>query len=436
MLTPIYTLNQGQKEAAEEFFKILFDDNNVYFIVSGPAGVGKTYWMGYIIDHIMPRYHEACKLMGIDPDFDGVTMTATTNKAAEVLEGATNRPTQTIHSFLNLIVYEDYETGRSKIKKNPRTWVVHEKKIIFIDECSMIDSHLYRMLDEGTHKCKVIFVGDHNQLAPVMEQISPVYKQNTPMYKLTEQMRNSSQPALMAICEQLRQTVETGIFKPIHEVPGVIDYLDDTTMPVMLDQTFASQNKESRVLAYTNKRVIEFNDYIRQTRNLPDEFQVDEILVNNSALKAGNKKPLAVEAEVTITAKDGNTDIEIEKGVFLNVNHYSFTSHLGETYNNIPIPTDRNHYNDLVRHYSSKKNWERYFYLKQNFPDLRPRDAATVHKSQGSTYESVFIDLGNISTCRKPDQTARMLYVAFSRARQRVYVYGDLDPKYGGFIRA
>ena len=100
------------------------------------------------------------------------------------------------------------------------------------------------------------------------------------------------------------------------------------------------------------------------------------------------------------------------------------------------VPTDRAHFDALVKYYKRQKNWERYFYLKQNFPDLRPRDAATVHKSQGSTYDSVFVDLGNISTCHQADQAARMLYVAFSRAKHKVYVYGDLAEKYGGFIRA
>ena len=50
-----YNLNQGQKEAADAFFEFLFDREAKGFIISGPAGVGKTYWMGYIIDIIMPR---------------------------------------------------------------------------------------------------------------------------------------------------------------------------------------------------------------------------------------------------------------------------------------------------------------------------------------------------------------------------------------------
>ena len=391
--------------------------------------------MGYIIDIIMPRYLETCKLIGVNPDYDSVTMTATTNKAAEVLEFATGRTTQTIHSFLNLTLYEDYENGKTKLNKNPRTWQVHEQKIIFIDECSMIDSQLFQIIGEGTHQCKIVYVGDRNQLAPVTEKLSPVYLQGYQMFELTEQMRTSV-PELQAVNQQLRDTVETGVFKPIHEVPGIVEYLDDAAMQRMLDITFANQTTGSRVLAYTNRRVVEFNDYIRQKRMLPDSFQAGEILVNNTAIKLGKGKSLSVESEVTIRANRGPSQIEIEKGLFMDVEYLDFTSHLGEMFNHVPVPTDRGHFNELVKYYKRQKNWERYFYLKQNFPDLRPRDAATVHKSQGSTYDSVFVDLGNISTCHQADQAARMLYVAFSRAKTKVYVYGDLAAKYGGFIKA
>ena len=55
-----------------------------------------------------------------------------------------------------------------------------------------------------------------------------------------------------------------------------------------------------------------------------------------------------------------------------------------------------------------------------------------MHKSQGSTYDTVFIDLENIGSCRNPDQVARMLYVAVSRARNRIFLFGKLPTKYGG----
>ena len=214
-------LNQGQRVAAEGFFSFLFGSDKELNI-SGPGGVGKTFLMGVLIDEIMPRYFDTCKLMGIEPEYDEVVMTATTNQAAEVLALSTGRPTETIHSLMNLTIKDDFKTGRSLLVKT-RSWFVHERKIIFVDEGSMIDTPLRNIILEGTNNCKIVYVGDHCQLAPVMESLSPIYRNNLPFFELTEPMRNNKQAALMSVCNQLRNTVETGVFQPIQIVPGVID---------------------------------------------------------------------------------------------------------------------------------------------------------------------------------------------------------------------
>jgi len=82
--------------------------------------------------------------------------------------------------------------------------------------------------------------------------------------------------------------------------------------------------------------------------------------------------------------------------------------------------------------FRKQKNWERYYYMQEKIPELRARHACTVHKSQGSSYDTIFIDAADLSTCRQPDMVARLLYVAVSRARKRVVFYGDLANKYGG----
>jgi hypothetical protein len=431
MTTTNYSLNQGQQNAVDAFFEFLFEPGKE-FIISGSAGVGKTFTMAYIIDHVMPRYLETCKLIGIAPEYDEVVMTATTNKAAEVLSKSTRRPTSTIHSFLKLKVTEDYSDGSLKLTKT-REWKIHERKIIFIDECSMIDTALWKMIQEGTMNCKVVYVGDHNQLAPVQETLSPIYRHNSPFYELTQPMRNSNQPALMAVCQQLRETVHSGVFNPIKIVPGVIDLLDDTDMQKAIDLAFQKQTHEARILCFTNKRVVAYNDHIRGIRSLSNSFQAGELLISATATKLP-KAMLPVEAGVTVLKNHGSDVITIEPGVDLNIEHLDLAADCGETFFRVPIPADRTHFEALLKYYAGEKNWERYFFLKNTFVDLRPRDAATVHKSQGSTYDAVFIDLGNISTCNIKDQAARMLYVAFSRARTRVFIYGNLVAKYGGLI--
>lgn len=429
-------LNQGQQAAADGFFEFLFSADKE-LILSGPGGTGKTFLMGHLIDRVLPQYFQTCQLMGIQPEYDSVEMTATTNKAAEVLGLATKRPTQTIHSFLNLKPTDDLVTGQTKLTKTT-AWTVHSRKIIFIDECSMIDGPLYQMIQEGTHKSKIVYVGDHCQLAPVKETLSPIYRQGLPFFELTEPMRNAEQPALMAVCQQLRNTVETGAFQPIQIVPGVIDWLEDVEMQAMIDQTFQSQTRDNRILAYTNERVVQYNEHIRNLRGLPGEYTEGELLVNNQAIRLG-KQSLSVEEEVEILDLDAKTSqlLVEETGtgqVSLEVRNATLKTRLGNLLIGVPLPVDRAHYASLLRYYQRTKNWNRYFFLKGKIPDLRPRDAATVHKAQGSTYETVFVDVGNLSTCHLPQVVARLLYVGFSRARKRVILYGNLAEKYGGLV--
>jgi len=424
-------LNEGQTAAAEGFFEFLFSPHKE-LIISGPGGTGKTHLMSAMIDQIMPRYFETCKLMSMDPKYDAVEMTATTNKAAEVLAVATQRPTSTIHSLLNLKVQDDFKTGESKLTRTG-AWKPHQRKIIFIDECSMIDSPLRAEILGGCLNCKIVYVGDHCQLAPVTETISPIYRANLPFFELTEQMRTNDVD-LQALNLQMRHTVETGEFYPIQVVPGVIDWMDDETMQATVDEAFATQTHDTRILAYTNAQVNLFNDHIRVIRNLPPSYTVGENLINNAAIRIGGKM-LSVEAEVELIRQASDTSIiELAPQAELEVRMSDLRAMSGEVYRDVPIPEDRDHFLALSKYFSKKKDWERYFNMKGTYPDLRPRDASTVHKSQGSTYDSVFIDLGNISTCHQPNAVARMLYVAFSRARTRVFLYGELAEKYGGLI--
>ena len=312
--------------------------------------------------------------------------------------------------------------------------MIHTDLIIFLDEASMTDRKLLTITRESTLNCKLIYVGDHCQLTPVKETVSPVFSQRLSMHVLTEPMRNSGQPALMALCNQFRNTVETGQFSSITLTPGVIDLVDLTELQAEIDKAFIDADTDAKILAYTNNRVNDYNDYIRELRGLTDTYTVGEHLVNNSAVDMGrDKKMLSVEERVTITKLSEYTDfIDIEPDVQLEVRYATLTNDFLTTYTDVPLPENKEHYQALIKHYQKVKNWVTYFELKNKYPDLRPCDACTVHKSQGSTYDTVFIDLDNIGSCHNPDQVARMLYVAISRARNRIFLFGKLPAKYGG----
>lgn len=432
MTTQRPPLNQGQQAAADGFFDFLFSADKE-LIISGPGGVGKSFLMGYLIDEIMPRYEKMCSLLNQPVKYRDVHMTATTNKAAEVLAQATGRPCDTVHSFLGLKVTDDFSTGVSKLSKT-NNWKVHQRIILFVDESSMVDTTLLKYIREAMLECKVVYVGDHCQLAPVKESKPPVFNQGLPMYVLTEPMRNNGQPALMNVCQQLRDTVEQGIFNPIQIVPGVIDLLDDQQMFDELSRNFIDADFNGRILAYSNARVLQYGDFIRKdVRHLPDEFVKGEHLINNTMFQRG-KTAFFVEEEVTVVEVNSTTDFcEIEPDVRLEYR----LCHLCSGFSVMPdvmVPVDRDHYAKLLKWYAKQKDWQKYYFLKNNFPDLRQRDACTVHKSQGSTYDTTYIDLENLSTCTQSEMGARLMYVAFTRARNRVVLYGDLTKRFGGLI--
>lgn len=427
-------LNQDQKAAEEAVFQFLLSDDKE-FILSGPAGVGKTFMMKHIMDNLMDRYQKACQVFNIPQNIRSIHLTATTNKAAEVLETSTGHPTQTIHSFMNLKVQDNYVTGKSHCRPTP-SWIVHNGVVLFIDEASMVDSDLHRFILEGTDSnCKIIYVGDHSQLAPVFEKVSPIYLSPKHFAELLEPVRNADQPALMAICDQLRQTVATLKFKPMIEVPGVIDYIGDAELQNILDTQFINEHIDSRILCFTNSRVKDYNDYIRGIRGYPEHLVEGEIVINNSGTQIG-KIMLRVEQQFRINKiSDAPITINIDDGdqtAMMDVYEVNLGQPKDRSQGGLTcyIPANKDHYKALMDFYSKNKMWRQFYHLKNNYPDLRPKDAATVYKAQGSTYESVILDLTNIGKCNQADQVARMLYVGVSRPRQRLYLYGQLPPRY------
>lgn len=424
-------LNQGQQKAADAFFDFLLTSDHE-FVLSGKAGVGKTFVMGYICDQVMPLYETACKIAGIKQLYRDVKFTATTNKAAEVLEKAIGQPVSTIHSFLGLKVKEDWKTGETYLEKT-RATRAHPGIILFIDESSMIDEELYDWIQKLLKGSKIVYVGDHAQMAPVNEELSLVFKnvQQDHFVFLDTPVRNASNPALVRLCDQLRETVETGEFFPIQEIPGSIDYLDDEQMSKKLEEHLLEPNDNTRVLCYTNKRVQAINSFIRQMRGLPNEILPGDVLVVAHAYQSGNFT-LSVERQVEV--------IDVEQKI-----HHAVYDNRKVPFRNIVIQpplsgatatvavcTDPDALSETLKALKRKKRWSDFFTLKGHCADLRFKDACTVYKSQGSTYESVFIDIGNIGTCFDAQQVARMLLVAASRATTRIYLYGELPPIYAG----
>ena len=77
-----------------------------------------------------------------------------------------------------------------------------------------------------------------------------------------------------------------------------------------------------------------------------------------------------------------------------------------------------------------REAWVTFFAFKDStFCDLRPIHASTVHKSQGSTDQTVFVDLSDIGRNTRQDVLLRLFYVALTRASGDVVVTGELPDR-------
>lgn len=69
-----------------------------------------------------------------------------------------------------------------------------------------------------------------------------------------------------------------------------------------------------------------------------------------------------------------------------------------------------------------KEAWREYYHVVEHFSPTEPAYCMTVDKSQGSTYEEIFVDQIDIDTCKDKETQNRLTYVAVSRASERLVI--------------
>lgn len=409
------TLTNDQQTALEAFTAFLVDPTEPVFVLSGYSGTGKSTLTKVILE----QYQKILKLGSIlnnkVRDLD-VVLTATTNKAAEALSQATGINAVTIHSFLGLRVQTDFETKKTKlVPRNMRD--IKENHLIFIDEASYIDRQLLDWIFKLTKNCKIVFMGDPAQLTPVKSVNTPVFDANFPGAHLSQVVRQAEGNPIIDLSTKFRETVNTGeffAFKPdgIH-----IQHMNRNDFDDAIIAEFTRPNwhyQDSKFLAWTNSTVVRYNHNIRDTVKGDPEFQVDDYVICNKYIST-DKVKFSTDQMVQITAI---SDPMEQQGV------------MGKEYtiDNVATffqPLSLEARKAKLKQANALEDYRLVEYIETRWIDLRAAYACTINKSQGSTFDRVFIDLDDISRCNSGDQIARMLYVGVSRARFQVILTGD-----------
>ena len=409
------TLTEDQQKAMNAFQQFLLDPTETVFVLSGYSGCGKSTLVRTLLDKL-PVFMKTLKL--IDPnqkDYE-VALTATTNKAAENLARITGSSATTIHSFLSLRVNTDYKTGVTTLTPRNRNPV--ENYLLFIDEASYIDSKLLELIFKLTHKCKIVFVGDPAQLTPVKSSATPVFGANFNGAALTQVVRQAEGNPIVDLSTKFRHTVNTGEFFSFKPDGHHIQHLNEMDFHQAIINEFARPDwsyADSKILAWTNKKVIAYNQFVRnQVKGSPD-FHVGDYAVCNSYIQIG-KTSIKTDELVEITDIAGWIEMYGVKGRFFELN--------GST--NVFFPRSLEEANARVKKAKAEGDFSLVAHIESGWIDLRAAYACTINKSQGSTFDKAFIDLSDVRRCNSGDQIARMLYVAVSRARSQVFLTGDL----------
>lgn len=431
------SLTPSQTEAVEKIKEFLLNDELELILTSGP-GCGKSFLCGYIANVVFPAYKKTCDLINKTP-YRNIYITATTNKAAEVLSQATKCEVSTIHSLLGLVIQEDFDTGEVKLKRAKKSgWEVTDSifnNFIIIDEASMINEELYRFIQQGTLNCKILYVGDKDQLAPVKStnKVPFIFTRNIKEVTLTHLVRNKGNQPLIDLCEAYRKCVREGKFPSLGSNQVEVIHAVSVEDQKKYLEEYKEYSKDRRILAYTNKRVIQYNEYLRNLRN------EDRLVVGNLYTSGSNynhNKKFNVHSEdvlelLSVGPLEDHTLCEREQPI--KGNFCDFKVNGFHTIRRVFVPEDYDDIRVWTKHFAKQKRWYPYFMYK-NTLDVRPFTATTIHKSQGSTYDEVIVDLEDLSRCTVKETAARLLYVAVSRAKKRVIFFNNLKPAYGEIL--
>lgn len=357
-------------ESQKKLFYSMNDHNVI--LMPGRPGTGKTTTIGGAIE-LFKRQH---------PDAT-VYLCAPTARAAQVIRESSGYPASTIHLLLGVTPYGGDFLGKNET--NPLSC-----SLVIVDEMSMVDTEIfYLLLRAIPDGCQIILSGDPDQIESV--GCGTVFKNLLDCGKfytvyLNQFMRQAALSSIVANCSRILDgngdllqddQFQIGFYKDDVSALAALKYYYDDSAPCMSQQILTTTRKgilgtESLNASYTDGRKGEacyVNGYTC--------FIGDKVLFTKTDYKAGYC----------------NGDV----GIIQSCSENTIRIQLGEK---------------VLEFYSKGMSF------------LEPAYAITVHKSQGTEYENVYVLLPEKPTILL---NRNILNTAFSRARKKVRVFAVGD---------
>ena len=396
-------------------------------LLQGSAGTGKTFLVKTLVENLpVPN--------------DRILISAPTHKALSVIRekvGNCEYKYNTVSSamYMKRIIGKDGEIY-FKPDFDPKYPPLNKISYFIIDEASMINKETLEYILEHAAKqmCKVILIGDNKQINPVNEEDSVVFTKGFTTFTLTEVVRQADGNPIIHLSNNLN--LIPSYQESRNDLGGYV-YTDNKDKII---ETLASVNGKNslKYLSWTNSDVDAVNKKVRQKvyGDNPAKIEIGETIVLNAPY--GNyytNQELLVEKLIIDIKKFyyGKEEEDFVELKYYNINYISYVD-WGDS-----VPKIRD--GVLVLHEDSEAkfkavlnilktkcknkelNWTEYYNFAEKFADFKYNHALSIHKSQGSTYQQVIVNIGNIELNKNEKEKKRLLYTAITRASELVILF-------------
>ena len=460
-------LTNDQKTAFKSFSSWLEIENiDQPFVLTGFAGSGKTFTAMKFLKLV-----DSKKLCW--------TVVAPTHKAVNVLRKALDNEglqstwyPSTLQRLLRL------KLKRQKDKEICEETVhtlesLQRLSLVVVDESSMIDYNLLKicMKCADISGTRLVFIGDPAQLTPVGEDnsavfclktkysahLSQVVRHKGPILRLANGIRDSSLPCHQPPIFDV-STFQKCSLRCSHKKTWL-----EAAKSKLASASINCNPDEARILCYTNKLLEKLVPYARDAvyGDMAEQLAVlpGEVLISRGAIMAGASTltfSKSDDSDLLINSNREMTVLDVKTEKFNSFNFgiddiHDFSLPIIETLvANVKCgerefslrlqpqagSNSRMILDQFLKRCSqraksaskrdSKKLWKLFFLTRDSFASVGPASVLTVHRSQGSTFENVFI----APDVFWPSDIAlrqKLVYVAVSRASEEVWLVGNSD---------
>ncbi len=374
--------------------------NNGVFVITGGPGTGKTTIIKCILEILTAQHKE-------------VSLVAPTGRAAKRMSDSTNHEAKTIHRLLEVNAISPDQSFFVHNESNPL-----KTDAVIVDEVSMVDVALMcSLLKALPRDCRLILVGDKDQLPSV-----------GPGNVLSDILQSGVIKFAM-LTKIFRQDEKSLIITNAHLInEGKMPLIDNTSLDFFFDSKDDPESIKNTILDLVTTRLPKFLNVEPQSIQVLAPLKagvcgienLNKVLQEKINPPASNKRQVEFGSAIfregdKVMQMSNNYDLEWKK-------HGRFADETGQGVFNGDIgyieTIDPNTSEVIVQFEDGRIC----LYTRPDLIDLSLSYAITIHKSQGSEFDTIIIPAISGPSIIL---TRNLIYTAVTRAKKMVVIVGE-----------